>query len=228
MITLDLLDSALHSVAIKNEAGDALAINASGEITISNTSFDISDGGNSITVDATALDIRALTSSDVVAVGDGANQLSIDASGFITSNINGTVTVDATDFDIRSLNAATDDDHVYITDSTGANALAVQSDGSLNVNSTRAGFGSWLVTQETVGTTESELVSTPLSNRIAVLIQNRSTNSDIYLKESTGVATSDLRIPKGASFAADLDENSNIFAIADSASSEVVVVEYAG
>ncbi len=50
-ISLDSLDSSLHSVEIKNASGDALAISASGELTISNTSF---------AVTATNLDIRDL------------------------------------------------------------------------------------------------------------------------------------------------------------------------
>ena len=58
------------------------------------------------------------------------NRLSIDASGFVTSNINGTVTVTATQLDIDDLNAA--NDNVAISD--GTDTLAVNTDGSINVN----------------------------------------------------------------------------------------------
>jgi hypothetical protein len=47
---------------------------------------------------------------------------------------NASLTVDATDFDIRSLNVATDGDHVYITDSTGANALDIDASGYITAN----------------------------------------------------------------------------------------------
>lgn len=43
------------------------------------------------------------------------------------------IVVTATDLDIRGLNVATDGDHVYLTDSTGANALTVAADGSIAV-----------------------------------------------------------------------------------------------
>ena len=76
----------------------------------------IHDGGNSITVDATDLDIRDLTHvSDSVKVGDGTDFLAIDASGNIgvtdaggSLTVDGTVTVTATDLDIRDLTLAAD------------------------------------------------------------------------------------------------------------------------
>jgi hypothetical protein len=254
MITLDLLDSAYHSVEIKNAAGDALAINASGEVTISNTSFEvtatdldirdlsaaqdnvaISDGVNSLSIDgsgnitvnaaggsfvvtATDLDIRDLSgATDSINLNDGTNSLVINGDGSLSA------VVSATDLDIRDLSAA--QDNVAISD--GTDTLAIETDGSINVTATRAGFGNWLVSSETVTNTESELVSTPLTGRIAVLIQNLS-SQDIYLKEATGVTTANgLRLPKGSSFAADLDADSNIFAIANSGSNDIRVVEYA-
>lgn len=77
MITLDSINSENASVEIKTEAGQALAIDGSGFITISNSSF---------AVTATDLDIRSLLfASD-----------SVDVSG-------SSVTVSATDLDIRDL-----------------------------------------------------------------------------------------------------------------------------
>lgn len=70
-LSLDTIDSATSSIEIKTAAGQALAINGSGAITISNTSFDISDGGGSITVDAADLDIRDLTQTDEITAYQG-------------------------------------------------------------------------------------------------------------------------------------------------------------
>ena len=72
--------------------------------------------------------------SSISIVDSGGDELAIDASGYITANINGTVTVSATNLDIRGLNVATDGDHLYITDSTGANALAVDASGHISIN----------------------------------------------------------------------------------------------
>lgn len=87
MISLNEIDSAISSVEIKTAAGQALAINGSGELTISNTSF---------AVTATDLDIR-----DLLFASD-----SVDVSG-------SSVTVTATDLDIRDLAFATDSVTAY-------------------------------------------------------------------------------------------------------------------
>lgn len=217
MITLDLIDSALHSVEIKSAAGQALTIDGSGFIT--------ANVNGTVTVSATDLDIRDLSASqDSVAISDGTDTLAIAADGSIAvSAVGGSFTVTATDLDIRDLSAA--QDNVAISD--GTDTLAINADGSINAQTVRGGFGSWLVSTQSVTNVESELVSTPLSGRIAVLIQNLS-SQDIYLKEATGVSTSNgLRLPKGSSFSADLDASANIFAIANSGTNDIRIVEYA-
>lgn len=90
--------AALESVTVQNGAG-AAAVN-------------IQDGGNSITVDATNLDIR-----DLVFATD-----KVDVSG-------SSVTVTATDLDIRDLTHSSDS--VKVGD--GTDFLAINSDGSINV-----------------------------------------------------------------------------------------------
>lgn len=83
-ITLDSIASDLHSIEIKNAAGQALAIDGGGFIT--------ANINGTVTVSATDLDIRSLLfASD-----------SVDISG--SSNVG----VNATDFDIRNLVFATD------------------------------------------------------------------------------------------------------------------------
>ena len=106
----------------------------------------IHDGGNSITVDATDLDIRDLTHvSDSVKIGDGTDFLAIDASGNIgvtdaggsltvdgtvtiqdggnvisVDDAGGSLTVDAVDLDIRDLSLSTD--AVRVSGNSSANS----------------------------------------------------------------------------------------------------------
>lgn len=57
-----------------------------------------------------------------------------DTGTSLDVNVTNSITVTATDLDIRSLNVATDDDHVYIMDSTGANALDIDGSGYITAN----------------------------------------------------------------------------------------------
>lgn len=95
----------------------------------------------SLVVSATDFDIRSLnvaTDGDHVYIMDstGTNALDIDASGYITANINGNVTVTATDLDIRDLTHVSDS--IKVGD--GTDFLAVNADGSINVNLTDDGI----------------------------------------------------------------------------------------
>ena len=88
-ITLDSLNSALHSVEIANAAGQALSIDGSGYLT--------ANINGTVAVSASDLDIRNLLfASD-----------SVDVSGSSVS-ISGSVAVTATDLDIRDLSSASD------------------------------------------------------------------------------------------------------------------------
>jgi len=97
----------------------------------------IADGGNSITVDGTVAatqsgvwDIGTVTTltgiTNDVNIADGGNSITVDG----TVAISGTVTVDASDLDIRDLTHVSDS--VKVGD--GTDLLAVNSDGSINVN----------------------------------------------------------------------------------------------
>lgn len=93
----------------------------------SNGSVVIDDGGGSITVDASDLDIRDLDAGqDNIAISDGTDQLEINGDG----SINAVVT--ATDLDIRDLDFATDS--VDVSNST--NVAVVDGGGSLTVDAT--------------------------------------------------------------------------------------------
>lgn len=86
MITLD----ELNDIAIISTGGNELAIDASGFLTVN------VDG--TVTVDATALDIRALSgATDSVNLSDGTDSLDINADGSLN------VVATATDLDIRDL-----------------------------------------------------------------------------------------------------------------------------
>ena len=210
-ITLDTLNSSLHSIEIKTAAGQALAIDGSGFLTAN-------INGN-VTVTATDLDIRDLAfATDSVTAHQGGTW-NIGTLTSITNDVNiadggNSITVDAVDLDIRDLSSAQD------------SVAAVQS-GVWNVNTTPGGYGSWKVTGATVTSTESELVSVPLSGRLNILIQNLGAQ-DVFIKEATGVATTDLKIPKGSSFEMGLDDVSNIFAITSSGSADLRIAEFAG
>jgi hypothetical protein len=103
------LDHTTDSVAL-GDGTDLLAINNDGSI-------NITDNGGSITIDGT------------ITIQDGGNSITIDDGGS-SITVDGTVTVTATDLDIRDLSDATDS--VSIGD--GTDTLAVNTDGSINVN----------------------------------------------------------------------------------------------
>ncbi len=219
-ITLDTIQSDLHSISIKDSAGDELAIAADGSIAVT-------DNGSSLTVDAVQLDIDDLDhGTDSVKIGDGTDFLAIAADGSIAVTDNGgSLTVDAVQLDIDDLNASSD--NVAISD--GTDTLAVNADGSINVQSVSGGLSTWKVTQQTIDTTVggTELAATPLTGRLRILVQNLGAN-DVYLKEATGVTTANgMELPKGSSFEADLDDVANLFAIAAAGSTDVRIVEYA-
>jgi hypothetical protein len=216
-ITLDTIDYAFHSIQIKDAAGDTLAIAADGSISVT-------DNGGSLTVDATNLDIRDLTHvSDSVKVGDGTDFLAIDASCFITANINGTVAVSATNLDIRDLTHVSDS--VKVGD--GTDFLAVNADGSINVLSSPDAYDVWKATNATVTNTAGQLLGTPLTGRLNLIVQNLG-SQDVYLGQTNGVTTTTgLKLPKGSSLEMAFGAGAGIYAITASGSSDVRLAEFA-
>lgn len=121
--------AALESITVQNGAG-ASAVN-------------VQDGGNSLTVDATDLDIRDLSSAqDSVEVLQATHDnLNLNANIQVgdadvangnpvpVSDAGGSLTVDANNLDIRDLTHASDS--VKVGD--GTDFLAVNTDGSINV-----------------------------------------------------------------------------------------------
>jgi hypothetical protein len=131
--------------------------------------------------------------------------------------------VSATDLDIRDLSHS--QDSVKIGD--GSDFLAINADGSINVQTFEGAYASWSVVAASVTTTESQLAASPLSGRLRIEIQNLGAN-DIYIRQATGVTTSNgLKIPKGSSYEQALDAGAAIYAIANSGSSDVRIAQYA-
>lgn len=202
-ITLDTLTSAFHSVQVKDAAGNTLTLDASGSV-------GIHDAGNSITVDAVALDIRALTNADVVTAEQGTSPWVIGDGG-------SSITVDAVALDIRALTNAD-----VVTAEQGTSPWVV----SGTVSTVPAGLASWKVSKTPVSNSATQLAATPLTGRVKAIIQNLG-NADVYLKEANTVSVDDLMIPKGSSLEIELDASAAIYAITASGTADVRVAEFA-
>lgn len=204
MISLDTIQSELHSIQIKDAAGDALAISA----------------GGAALIEAVDLDIRDLAfATDKVDVTG--SEVSLDSATLAAlENINAVVT--ATDLDIRDLSHT--QDSVKVGD--GTDLLAINADGSINVQTVEAGYSQWKVTKETVNNSAAQIVSAPLSGRLRVEVQNLG-GQDIYVKQNNTAVIDGLKIPKGSSWEVTLDAGAAIYAITPSGSSDVRVAEYA-
>lgn len=110
--------AALESITVQNGAG-AAAVN-------------VQDGGNSITVDATDLDIRDLAfATDKVDVSG--SEVSLDATTLAALE---NITVSATDLDIRDLTSATDSVEVLQASHDNLNANANVQVGNVDVSAT--------------------------------------------------------------------------------------------
>lgn len=102
------------TLAASDSVGAYLRAGTDGELLDSTSgALHVSDGGGSLTVDATDLDIRALTQTDEITVFQGTDPW----------------VVSATDLDIRNLSAS--QDNVAISD--GTDTLAINADGSINI-----------------------------------------------------------------------------------------------
>lgn len=232
-ISLDSLKASLHDVAIKDSTnGYELSIDSNGYIT------SIING--SVTVTATDLDIRDLSSGTdsisavqsgswsvdldsgaAVQITDGTDTLEIDSSGFITANINGDVNVtqgtspwvvSATDLDIRDLAFATD-------------SVTAHQGGSWSF--TLDNISSWKNTAVTATTTATEYVATPLTGRIKALIQNLGAQ-DVYVGPDNSLTTANgTLIPKGSSYEMNFDTGADIWLVTGSSTSDVRISEYA-
>lgn len=231
----------------------------------------------SITVSATDLDIRDLAfATDKVDVSG--SSVSISGNVNVTQGTSPWV-VSATDLDIRNLSAAQDN----VAIANGANVLAVNADGSINVNAdisvvngsdkaedaahASGDIGTYVlsVRQDTLaGSTSAsgdyqsfksdalgrmysnsaaqtaafsavtvdttaggvDLVASDLANRTRILVQNIG-SKPIYIGNSGVTAATGIKVPAGASAEFEAGAQVNLFAITDSGSSDVRVMELA-
>lgn len=140
------------------------------------------------------------------------------------------VTVTATDLDIRDLTAATDS--VSISD--GTDSLAINADGSINVQFAAAGKQSVVETNNgcahaavSVTTTAAPLVATPLADRTTIHIQNTG-SSPIYIGcDATVTSTNGTRIPKGGSAEFKFSDAVSLHAITANGTADVRIIELA-
>jgi hypothetical protein len=165
----------------------------------------VSDGGGSITVDASDLDIRDLSfASDSVDVSG--SSVSISGSVSVTQDTSPWV-VSATDLDIRDLSAA--QDSVQIGD--GTDFLAINSDGSIN---TREQLDQTIATsQPTVGTSAA-VVATAGADQKSVTIRN-SGSEPIYVGPTGVTVGTGFEIGCGEVYTFTVD--ADLYAIAASA-----------
>lgn len=174
-------------------------------------SIAISDGTNTLAVDANGkisiADIATITGS--VTVVDGGGSLTVDG----TVGISGTVAVTQSG---TWSNQITD----------GTDTLAINSDGSLNVQAAEAGYADWAVAAVSVASTATQIGATPLTGRLKCVIQNLG-SQDIFIGKANTVTTANgLKIPKGSSQEIGLDAGATIWGITASSTSDVRFAEY--
>jgi hypothetical protein len=173
-----------------------------------------------ITVSATDLDIRDLAfATDSVDVSG--SEVSLDSATLAALE---NITVSATDLDIRDLTHASDS--VKVGD--GTDFLAVNTDGSINVNSTAASLSSLSTIAETVGTSAAAIVDggDELANRKKLFMYNNG-NRNMYIG-ATGVTTSTgFPIPPGSILEIESGAAMDVFAIADAAGQNMRTLQLA-
>jgi hypothetical protein len=166
------------------------------------------------------LDIRDLAfATDSVDVSG--SEISLDAATLAALE---SVTVSATDLDIRDLDSA--QDSVEIATAAGQ-ALTIESDGSLNVNSSEAGYSACSNATKAIAITATDIVTSELTDRKELTIQNVG-SKDVYIGCDNTVTTSNgLLVPKGATASFRFGPSINVHAIADGGVSELRVLELA-
>lgn len=171
------------------------SITVDGSVTVSGT-VTIQDGGNSITVDASDLDIRNLSASqDSVKIGDGTDFLAVNGDGSINVVIAGTTGTRIHSYDTTSALAKDGtDDHDYTV--TGGKTLLVKqvivaASGAMKVT-IQAGPLASLVTYAVIFTsgakpteviTFEEPISVPSTSTGTVRVTRRNDDSqamDVY------------------------------------------------
>lgn len=191
------------------------------DVHVSNSDLDIRDlafATDSVDVSGSevSLDAATLAALETITVEQGTSPWVIGDGG-------GSITVDAADLDIRDLTHVSDS--IKIGD--GTDFLAVEADGSINVNASEAGYSSCSNASIAIATSATDVVATELSGRKELTLQNVG-GKDVYIGCDASVTTSNgLLVPKGATASFRFGDSINVHAIADGAASELRILELA-
>ena len=183
---------------------------------------------------------------DIAIKSSAGNELAIDASGYITANQGGSWTVASTQSGSWSVDAVQSGSWtvgvsgtVAVTQSgtwdvgrtwtlsSGTDSVSCVQSGTWTVTAAKSAFTAWKTTNTTVNATAVQLVSTALTDRKYIVVQNVGDKA-IYLSiDNTVSSTNGVYLPKGSQFELDLDAGAQIWAIAASAGGAVVILEAA-
>lgn len=187
-----------------------------------------------------ALDVNVV---NAVRITDGTNNLAINADGSINVDVDVVTGAEKaedsahSDGDIGQFILAVRQDTLASSVSADGDyaALKVNDVGALWVQvansslpTVATGMTNAAVTQVTVGTTATALLSSALSNRKRILIQNVSGNRTLFLGTSTSVTTANgIRLSPGAAIELDAATTINLHGIANGAGCDVRILELA-
>lgn len=187
-----------------------------------------------------ALDVNV---ANAIRITDGTNDLAINPDGSINVDVSLTTGAEKaedsahSDGDIGQFILAVRQDTLASSVSADGDyaALKVNNVGALwvqiansNLPVTQSGMTNALVSQVNVGTTAAPLLSTPLSQRKRILIQNVSSNRTAYLGHNGSVTASNgIRLSPGAAIELDVAPAVNLHAIASAAGCDLRIMELA-
>jgi hypothetical protein len=235
---LDIRDLTHVSDSVKiGDGTDFLAVNTDGSI-------NITDNGGSITVDGTVAATQsgswtvAATQSGTWTIDSITNPVTVTATNLdirdlafasdsVTAHQGGswTVTATATNFDIRDLTHVSDS--VKIGD--GTDFMAVNTDGSINVLTTSdpalANTG-LAAAAASVTNTAAAIPASNLANRKYLFLQNLG-NRSIYIGGSGVNTSTGFRLSSGATMDARIGAAVSVYAITDSGTQDVRLLELA-
>lgn len=219
-------------------------VGSSGSIEVTATDLDIRD----------LTDGAVDPGVDRVKIGDGTDTLEVNADGSINVNstaqgpikfinsgaavvsveedvaplpvklqsLGGDINVTAGDLNVQLDHTGATFDSVRLGDGTELAAITTNADLQVVDRANTA----MKVTTETIGTSYAEVVSTPLSERKRVRIQNRS-KRPMTISNDIGASTGEYILPSKAAIDLDLGPNVDIFMKAADAGQEANIIELA-
>lgn len=138
-------------------------------------------------------------------------------SPWVIGDGGGSITVDFTRLDDST-------DTVAIGD--GTDTLVIESDGSINVNSSESGFSGCNYESVSVGTTATDLLATELANRKSISIQNLGSKPIFIGCDNSVTDTNGTKIPKGATAEFRMGDSIDVHAITTTGTVDVRILEF--